>query len=617
MALIIGHTTHESVWIWVRGSEKVRRLTVKLHGVFEKNGESEVGVRDESVLVHAKRDYTEVVRFNSGLRPNTSRLLPNTRYGVELSSEDLRAINGKVPAIVGQVWTFPEAEQPKRFYFLHGSCNLPVDRMTALGSAAAGLLGAVATTKALELPVSRWDVQQAPWYLRWVSRPGIRCVSIPALKIAALVPGLVMYFTRFEQRTPLLPSPFESIAENAIPVEEATRPDTQQQKTDPDRPDRPAFMIHCGDQIYYDVDFPTPSGRVQDCLRNYRRNYHQSWLKDEHAARVLRSFPHYMTLDDHEIDDNYGTDPDYGTDPKDAKKAKKAERVLREAALRAYDEFVASRQPPASETSDSLYYQFAHGKTGFFVLDTRTERSAEDKRMIGQEQLEALEVWLNGTAYDLRFVVSSVPFVAQLRPPGLGRNGERRGDQRADKWCGDAWKEQRDHIISAICAAGADRLVFLVGDMHCSYHARMLIGDRRKRITVHELAGGPLNQIQFAKRDAFYARYRGEVRILRDPQDSAFPQVPLEALSTEKKDDEYDVLPWISTMESFHGSSPSVLKVSVTPESDDSTLEVRWTALRTSHARGERERQSNVPSPVDPHELCGRIRFHRRTKEAE
>ena len=596
MAVIIGHTTHESAWIWVRGSKKARYLTLKLSGLFENKGVFLDGVERRSVLVHANRDYTDVVRFDSGLRSNS-------RYDVELTSQELRLIDGKAPAVIGQLRTFAEAEAPEPFYFLHGSCNLPVDRMTALGSAAAGLLGAVATRKAFELPVSRWDVQKAPWYLRWMSLPGIRCLSIPILKIVALVPGLAMYFTRFEQRAPLLPSPFEAIAANTIPVEEATRLDTQQQKTDPDRPDRPAFMIHCGDQIYYDVDFPAPSEQVPD----YRRNYHQSWLKDEHASRVLRSFPQYMTLDDHEIVDNYGTDPVEA----------KAEHALKGAALQAYDEYVASRQPPASETSDSLYYQFAHGKTGFFVLDTRTERSAKDKRMIGQEQLEALEAWLNGTAYDLRFVVSSVPFVAQLRPPGLDRNDVRRGDQRADKWCGDAWNAQRDHIIGAICAADADRLVFLVGDMHCTYHARMLIGDRRKRITVHELAGGPLNQIQFAKRDAFYARYSSAIEIPRDRQDGVFPQVPPEALSMERKDDEHDLLPWISTMESFHGSSPSVLKVSVTPETHDSALEVRWTALRTSPAKEQRDRQINFPSPVDPHDLCGRIRFHRRMKEAE
>jgi len=567
-------------------------LTAKLRGVFKKNGESVEGCEVESVLVYAERDYTDVVRFNSGLHPNT-------RYEVELTSEDLPAINGEVPAITGQLRTFSEADQPNPFCFLHGSCNLPVDRMTALGSAAAGLLGAAATTKALELPVSRWDVQRAPWYMRWVSWPGIRIVSIPVLKVAASVPGLAMYFTRFEQEKPLLPSPFEPILANALHDGEANRPNKQPKKTDPDRPSRPAFMIHCGDQIYYDVDFPTPSGRVRD----YRRNYLQSWLKDEHAAQVLRSFPHYMTLDDHEIVDNFGTDPEEA----------ETEQTLLRPALRAYQEYVGSRQPRASKRPESLYYHFAHGKTGFFVLDTRTERSVKDKRIIGEEQLEALEAWLKGTAYDLRFIVSSVPFVAQLRPPGLDRNRERLSDKKADKWCGDAWKTQRDRIICAICAAGVDRLVFLVGDMHCTYHARMLIGDRRKRTTVHELAGGPLNQIQFAKRDDFYARYTAEIEIPRDSQEDAFPKVPREARSIENQ----NVLPWTSTLEAFHGSAPSVLKVSVTPESDKSTLEVRWTALRTSPAREERERRPNFPSPVDPHELCGRIRFHRRAKEAK
>lgn len=605
MALIVGHTTHESAWIWVRGSRNVRRLTVELRGVFKKNGESVEGCEVKSVLVYAERDYTDVVRFDRGLG-----LQPDMPYEVELTSEDLPTINGKAPAITGQLRTFSKADDPESFYFLHGSCNLPVDRMTALGSAAVGLLGAAATTKALELPVSRWDVQRAPWYMRWVSWPGVRIVSIPVLKFVAFVPGLAMYFTRFEQEKPLLPSPFEPILANALRDGKASGPSADQKKPDPNRPTRPAFMIHCGDQIYYDVDFPAPLGRERD----YRRNYLQSWLKDEHAAQVLRSFPHYMTLDDHEIVDNFGTDPEEA----------ETEQTLLRPALRAYHEYVGSRQPSAPERPASLYYKFAHGKTGFFVLDARTERSVKDKRIIGDEQLEALEAWLKDTekdrAYDLKFIVSSVPFVAQLRPPGLDRNRERLSDKKADKWCGDAWETQRDRIICAICAAGVDRLVFLVGDMHCTYHARMLIGDRRKRITVHELAGGPLNQIQFAKRDDFYARYTGEIPYAQytaetspDSQDGAFPKVPPEALSIENE----NVLPWTSTLESFHGSAPSVLKISVTPETKKSTLEVRWTALRTSPARGEREPRPNFPRPVDPHDLCGRIRFHRSAKEAK
>ena len=559
MALIIGHTTHNSAWIWVRGSRKVRRLTVGLRGPFKKNGESAEGREEKSVLVYPERDFTNVVCFDSGLG-----LQPDKRYEVELTSEDLLTINGEVFVVAGQLRTFSRADdpKPKKFYFLHGSCNLPVDRMTALGSAAVGLLGAAATTKALELPVSRWDVQRAPWYMRWVSWPGVRIVSVCVLKFAALVPGLAMYFTRFEQEKPLLPSPFEPILANALRGEKARGPRADQKEPDPNRPTRPAFMIHCGDQIYYDVDFPAPSGLVPD----YRRNYVQSWLKDEHAAQVLRSFPHYMTLDDHEIVDNFGTDPEEA----------EAEQSLRKPALLAYHEYVGSRQPSAPERPESLYYQFAHGTTRFFVLDTRTERSVKDNRIIGDAQLKALEAWLKDTkkdeAHDLRFIVSSVPFVAQLRPPGLDRNRERLSDKSADKWCGDDWKAQRDRIICAICEAEIDRLVFLVGDMHCTYHAKMLIGDRRKRFTVHELAGGPLNQIQFAKRDDFYARYTGEIH--RDSQEGAFPKVPHEALSIENE----EVLPWTSTLESFHGSSPSVLKVSVTPETDTSTLEVRWTA---------------------------------------
>ncbi len=565
MQLIVGHTTNNSAWIWVRGDRSDRHFEVELEQVSPPaSDDARPPVR--RVSVRRADDYTGVVRFDSVLEHST-------RYKVKLRSLRLTRY------LDGQLRTFPERDHPVPFRFLHGSCNLSAPRLTALAATALGAFGSAATNNALKLPPSEWDPYQLPFCLRLLGRPPLRWLFTWLVKwMNVAVVGFTRQ-TRFEQPKviltdsgkpeALLKGPFKAIADGLSGTPEDPR-------------DPPAFMIHCGDQIYYDVDFPPRRGKKRD----YRRNYRQAWFDDDGTAEVLRSLPHYMILDDHEIVDGFGTEPRPKCD------------CLRKHALIAYHEYVASRQPCYGE---SLYYSFEHGDTAFFVLDTRTERSPKAKRMINEKQLDALDGWLGDRKqYGLRFIVSSVPFVAEVRPPGLDAVGERHDDERADKWSGPLWRSQRERIIAMIHKHEIERLVFLVGDMHCTYHARMQIGEPRKRITVHELAGGPLSQVSFGTRDRFYDRYHGTFNSLVDPGAHERKQV---------------VLPWTSTLEEFNGSAPSVLEVSVTPESGDVPLEVQWRA-RTHPAPPGRSVSSKVPKPQNPHHLCGRIRFHRKSTEA-
>ena len=564
MHLIVGHTTNDSAWIWVRGDSLHRRLTLVVETIPDAEGRHSAPAADREVEVHPAHDYIAVVGFDS--------LEPNTRYKVRLTSAGRDLVSG-------QLRTFPDPGTAASFRFLHGSCNLPVARLTALGSMAAALLGSAATDRALELPFSDWDLEHLTGFKRVLRWPGVRSVARDLIKALNKVVLWYAFRTRFEQPEPLLPSPFAQLCATAN-LEEASG-------------SRHAFMIHCGDQIYYDLDFPKRQGVTKD----YARNYRQAWFNDEHAARFLRSLPQYMTLDDHEIVDGFGTNPQPSS----------SEKKLLEPALQAYEAYVSSRQP-VRDPVGGLSYTFEHGNTGFFVLDTRTKRSAEERQMVSESQLVALEQWLSGEEpydrpYELRFIVSSVPFVAQLRPPGLDRNRERRGDGRADKWSGAAWRSQRDRIISAIYENDMKHLVFLVGDMHCTYHARMLIGDPRRRVTVHELAGGPLNQLQFAKRDDFYARYTGTSERTSRTNDG------------EENTEGRPPLSWTSTLEAFNGASPSVLDISVRPQSSSAPTEIRWTAVRTHAAPVERDVRGHLSKPQALHDLCGRIRFHRQPME--
>ena len=62
--------------------------------------------------------------------------------------------------------------------------------------------------------------------------------------------------------------------------------------------DNPArFMIHAGDQIYFDFPF---TARPPDAAE-YRKTYRQAWFEDSKLRELLARCPHYMTLDDHDV----------------------------------------------------------------------------------------------------------------------------------------------------------------------------------------------------------------------------------------------------------------------------------------------------------------------------
>ncbi len=229
------------------------------------------------------------------------------------------------------------------------------------------------------------------------------------------------------------------------------------------------FMIHCGDQIYADIPLP-PSCDIA----HYRAKYKDAW-EDSHSTRaLLAQLPHYMILDDHEIVNNFANqDKHYG---------------LKDVALKVYREYQDIHNPQTYGIGH-LHYRFQHGTTEFFVMDTRSER--DEYEMIDPEQMANFLKWLASTKHaSVRFIVSSVPFV-----------GEVRNDD--DKWCATRYLPQRAQIVDALYDNRGPKTVFLTGDMHNSYKATMSIED--DECLVHELMSSPVNQLgksKFGKYDA-------------------------------------------------------------------------------------------------------------------
>lgn len=381
---------------------------------------------------------------------------------------------------------------------------------------------------------------------------------------------------------------------------------------------KPAFTIHAGDQIYY--DFPRVD-RAPD-VEMYRGAYEEAWFEDRYQRSFLARGNHYMMLDDHEIVDQFSLDRKMLA----ADKIKdglqpghySAEAYL-DHAMTAYANYVQGRHPGGrnhDRPCNANHYTFEYGMARFFVMDTRTRRKRfNDTCMIDADQMGALKDWLASPTHAsaVKFIVSSVPFVAEVlgeRDPTGQRAAEVEamssrdsGSRSDDKWSAAAFRLQRDEIIDWIDQNTINRVVFLVGDMHCAYHASMAIGDggRWSRRRIHELAGGPIHQLDYGRRQHFATACRKVTR---------------------KKKVPYDI-----RLHQFHGGANAVMHIEVGERDEvvdasdavprtERLLDVTWRVIRTMtdpEPRRDRLLEPGRPPVVltiqDRSPIAGRITF--------
>lgn len=488
LILIIGHTKHDSAVIWVRGDKHHTKARIVVNRRKEEVPEGSDRQEIESDL--DKSTHFTAARTFTDLEAG-GRYEVEVHFGKGKTTETLH----------GEFRTFPDPHDEdasrKPFSFLHGSCNLSTVGITNMGGLAMGGLGWISTKEALRRPIHTWDFGRLSWLphlFRRLVRKGIPTLS-------GYLVGSVAKLTGFEQPEQLFPSPFENLHKL---VQEGGSSDGNGAK-----PDKPAFMIHAGDQIYFDIPRPRRAPEVD----KYRREYVNNWAEDLTLRGLLAHCPHYMILDDHEIVDGFAEDHVPEPPPKDEKGNEYTAVDYLKEATQAYREFVHSRQPGGESSPEEgpFHYEFSYGTTHFFALDTRTERSLSKGRMIGDNQLEELETWLKRHKADLKFVISSVPFLAELedsRHTESAFDDPVEGSSPDDKWCGGAFRGQRDRLLEFLHEEGIGRLVFLVGDMHCGYHCTTRVGSPKDRITLHEIAGGPFHQLLFTSRKRFQDHHR-------------------------------------------------------------------------------------------------------------
>ena len=577
--IIVGHTTETSARILVRGDNRRTRCDVTVRS-------SDASVR-RSAECFSHNDYVGVVVFED--------LLPGCAYEVEaiFNPGGQRATGGF------RTFTRQTGDHPLGFSFVLSSCNLSVISINNFLALLMATAGASAGMTSLDSPLDRWRVPSLmPLRRLWRSvlkvclfvtsslvkretglkQPGPPYIRSPFLKIAAVFDSRVVeVYLPPKGRLPAVGDVVQSNSARAVVASlPSDRPDPDARKKDGQpyllvlthvdgtferdavlqrvvdkqdvpvgrilrvcRPapwlDAPSFFVHAGDQIYY--DFPEADRTPE--TDEYTLAYREAWFEDEANRYLLSHWSHYMTLDDHEIADQFANDfdPPQKEDAKASSSGKGASpQDYRREARAAYLEYVDALNPPAADgpradrQTGALWYTFDKGAVHFFVMDTRTQRRnnayghgehVEPAQIIDPEQMKALCDWMLTHRNDLKFIVTSVPFVAEIDEDRSSRTPRwvsqapstprRASDDRAetvnDKWCAPQFKRQRDQIIDFIALHRIEYLAFLTGDMHCCYHATMRIGGTTPYdgVTVHELAGGPANQLQLASLAEFIA----------------------------------------------------------------------------------------------------------------
>lgn len=244
-------------------------------------------------------------------------------------------------------------------------------------------------------------------------------------------------------------------------------------------------LLMTGDQIYVDdLNVIAPDREYKDILSKYHAAFSQP-----NIATLMSGVPTYMILDDHEIEDNWPANES------------KTDAFLYKNAIAAYELYQASHSPAhellasgqINRKLEHYWYQFAEGDIEWFVTDSRTRRnlSENDRRILDEEQEQALCKWLIHSPARVKFVITSVMFYPDRKAQG-----------------DDAWKafpEQRLRLLETIRTHRIKNVFFISGDVHGSLTSR-LTHSEDPDFEVHTIVSSPLcnsKLLPYAKASTF------------------------------------------------------------------------------------------------------------------
>ncbi|MCI0521216.1 MAG: alkaline phosphatase family protein, partial [Chloroflexi bacterium] len=273
------------------------------------------------------------------------------------------------------------------------------------------------------------------------------------------------------------------------------------------------FILLTGDQIYADARQHNGIGKIACTLEEYRAVYAYTWSRPT-WQRLMVNLPVFMTLDDHEVDDDWrwvnrsrqeATIPWWDRLKRWLQGLPAEERRIPlkrvQDALQAYWEHQGMHAPGfelppqlaasgqyALSASDpgSVAYTFAFGGAAFFVLDTRTMRvvNRRERVMLGEGQWQALEAWLLAVkdAYPVKFIVTSCALLFSMWL-----------DVPQDRWSG--FPQERSRLLHFLAANDIQDVVLLAGDLHSSHAVYAeLYGAQGRPLPLWEFCSTPFEQ---------------------------------------------------------------------------------------------------------------------------
>lgn len=225
-------------------------------------------------------------------------------------------------------------------------------------------------------------------------------------------------------------------------------------------------LIMMGDQIYADdLNILNPAVTISEFYKRYRDAFSQQYLR-----KLMSQTSTYMTLDDHEIENNW---------PENS--SSKDWKTLFPNAVHAYQTYQLSHSPviPIRSgrlrgTLQKMWYKYTDGCCDIFVTDTRTERrlgSVDEREIISTQQMQGLKRWLNDGSGRVKIIVTSVPFF-----PDSSSSRDK------DKW--SHFAKQRQELLSYIDSRDIAKVVFFSGDVHASFSGELILPSGNKIITV-------------------------------------------------------------------------------------------------------------------------------------
>jgi len=270
------------------------------------------------------------------------------------------------------------------------------------------------------------------------------------------------------------------------------------------------ILCHVGDQIYADqLNRYIPLKRA-DTAKEFIKLYENKY-KGKYFSELVKKYPSVMTLDDHEIEDNWHMDRinDKYTSSKNA-------RDLFSVAIQAYKLYQASHSPHYHDLDNChLWYTFNIGAYPFFVLDMRTERYIKNGNLLGnpdssrpgESQIERLCNWLISQPEEVpKFILSSCIFVPFT-------HDEINNPENSDTWA--AYPNTRKELLRCIVDHNIQKVVILSGDVHNAFAGTISLEHKNKQIKMYQIISSPLHWI-FPFADGDISNYVLDTRSYQD-----------------------------------------------------------------------------------------------------